>query len=143
MCFILCCCYFPCWVNSVLLSYKIQIKIWCLYELSVVGEYMQCQLKDDVITLSSVHTVSIVKIIYFSKIPPQKLLVSHFSLNNLNPLLFQIETKLAWKTDLCFVIPVFSVCLPAHPVRMSFLCKLVIFAKLNTLKQSWKILCIA
>lgn len=74
----LCCCYFPCCVNSVLLSYKIQIKIWCLYELSVVGEYMQCQLKDDVITLSSVHTVSVVKIIYFSKIPPQKLLVSHF-----------------------------------------------------------------
>lgn len=95
---------------------------------------MQCQLKEDMITLSSLHAVSIIEIIYFTKIPPQKL--SFFPWNNLSPLLFQIKTKLAEKQICTFSYPFFSVCLPAHPVRMSYLCKLVIFAKLSTLKQS-------
>lgn len=64
-----------------------------LYNVSVVREYTQCQLKVGTITSSTYHTVNIVKITYFSKIPPQELLVSFFPVKQPPPSTFSNKNE--------------------------------------------------
>lgn len=69
-------------IVSILSCYHIRYskknKICFLYKLHVVREYTQWQWKYDVITSSTSHTANIIRILHFSKILPQDLLVSFF-----------------------------------------------------------------
>lgn len=58
-----------CVVSSVILTHKMWLKTnYFLYKLHEVREYAQCQLKNNGVTLSTLHTKDLLKIIDFNEI---------------------------------------------------------------------------
>lgn len=141
MWFVICCITVIFHIVSILSCYRIKYSKnpYFLYKLHVVREYTQWQWKDDVITLSTLHTANLVRIIDFSKILPQDLLVSFFhsppsTLKNNN----NNEKHLTQACLKYWPMPshthFFSVCSPARFVKIGYLA----FAKWSTLKLSLK-----